>query len=175
MEYNRMVVVVYEEHLFYGRAGLKIPTLGKEEVIPLIKEIRIARLMTGVTFGVEIKRIRRNHGSQVVKAAIIKVSIADIDKALRPKKEYTWEELKSLIPVRLYQYLPLFLKEEAARLPPRRSGTDHYIEIKKDKDGKELPLPWGPLYGMFRNELLVLRKTITDLQDKGFIRASSSS
>jgi len=141
IEYNRMVVVIYEEYLFYGRAGLKIPALRKEEVIPLIKEIYIARLITGVTFGIEIKRIRRNYGSRVAEAAIIKVNIANIDKALRPKKEYTWKELKSLIPVRLYQYLPLFLKEEAVRLPPRRSGTDHYIEIKKDKDGKELPLP----------------------------------
>src|SRR5208337_1623784 len=163
MEYNRVVVVVYEEYLFYGRAGLKIPALGKEEVTPLIKEIRIARLVMGVTFGIEIKRIRRNYGLRIAEAAIIKVSIIDIDKALHPKKEYTWEELKSLIPVRLYQYLPLFLKEEAARLLPRRPGIDHYIEFKKDKDGKELPLPWGPLYGISRDELLVLRKTITDL------------
>src|SRR5271157_2742254 len=163
MEYNRMVIVLYKEDLFYGRAGLKIPALRKEEVISLIKEIRIARLVTGITFGIKIKRIRRNYGLRVAEAAIIKVNIADIDKALRPKKEYTWEELKSLIPVRLYQYLPLFLKEEAARLPPRRPGTNHYIEIKKDKDGKELPLPWGPLYGMSRDELLVFYKTITDL------------
>src|SRR5271157_2006525 len=97
-----MVVIVYEEHLFYGRAGLKISALGKEEVILLIKEIRITRLITEVTFGVKIKRIRYNYGSRVAEAAIIKVNIANIDKALRPKKEYTWKELKSLIPVRLY-------------------------------------------------------------------------
>src|SRR5271157_5502232 len=113
MEYNRVVVIIYEEYLFYGRAGLKIPILRKEEVILLIKEIRIARLVTGVTFGIKIKKIRRNYGSRVAEAVIIKISIANIDKALRPKKEYTWEELKSLIPVRLYQYLPLFSKEEA--------------------------------------------------------------
>ncbi|KAM4059862.1 reverse transcriptase (RNA-dependent DNA polymerase) [Hirsutella rhossiliensis] len=35
-------------------------------------------------------------------------------------------------------------------------------------------LPWGPLYSMSREELLVLRKTLTELLDKGFIRVSSS-
>ncbi|KJZ69880.1 hypothetical protein HIM_10735 [Hirsutella minnesotensis 3608] len=41
-------------------------------------------------------------------------------------------------------------------------------------DGKEKEPPWGPLYGMPREELIVLRKTLTELLDKGFIRASSS-
>ncbi|XP_044718021.1 reverse transcriptase (RNA-dependent DNA polymerase) domain-containing protein [Hirsutella rhossiliensis] len=41
-------------------------------------------------------------------------------------------------------------------------------------DGKEKEPPWGPLYGMSREELIVLRKTLTELLDKGFIRASSS-
>ena len=35
-------------------------------------------------------------------------------------------------------------------------------------------IPWGPLYGMSRDELLVLRKTLTELLDKNYIRASSS-
>lgn len=35
-------------------------------------------------------------------------------------------------------------------------------------------MPWGPLYGMSREELLVLRKTLTELLDKNWIRASSS-
>ena len=32
----------------------------------------------------------------------------------------------------------------------------------------------GPLYGMIRDQLLVLRKTLNELLDKGFICASSS-
>ena len=35
--------------------------------------------------------------------------------------------------------------------------------------------PWGPLYSMSREELLVLRKTLNDHMNKGWIRASSSS
>jgi hypothetical protein len=42
-------------------------------------------------------------------------------------------------------------------------------------DGKEATIPWGPLYNVSRDELLVLRKTLTDLLNKGFIRVSSSS
>ncbi|KJZ68945.1 hypothetical protein HIM_11661 [Hirsutella minnesotensis 3608] len=41
-------------------------------------------------------------------------------------------------------------------------------------DGMDKEPPWGPLYGMPREELIVLRKTLTELLHKGFIRASSS-
>jgi hypothetical protein len=35
-------------------------------------------------------------------------------------------------------------------------------------------VPYSPLYAMSRDELLVLRRTLLDLLDKGFIRASNS-
>ena len=48
------------------------------------------------------------------------------------------------------------------------------INLERDEKGREKPIPWGPLYGMSRDELLVLRKTLTDYLEKGWIRASSS-
>jgi hypothetical protein len=45
--------------------------------------------------------------------------------------------------------------------------------LKKDEQGRERDVPWESLYGMSREELLVLRKTLTDLLDKGWIQASS--
>jgi hypothetical protein len=45
--------------------------------------------------------------------------------------------------------------------------------LEKDKQGKKRDVPWGSLYGMSQKELLVLRKTLTDLLNKGWIRASS--
>ncbi|RYO56238.1 hypothetical protein AA0116_g8225 [Alternaria tenuissima] len=42
------------------------------------------------------------------------------------------------------------------------------------KDGQQPQPPWGPLYGMSRGELLVLRRELTSLLEKGFIRVSSS-
>ncbi|MDI6015458.1 reverse transcriptase domain-containing protein [Escherichia coli] len=51
---------------------------------------------------------------------------------------------------------------------------DHHIELEKDEKGQTPKVPWGPLYNMSRDELLVLRKTLTELLDKGFIRVSNS-
>ncbi|KAM4061427.1 reverse transcriptase (RNA-dependent DNA polymerase) [Hirsutella rhossiliensis] len=58
------------------------------------------------------------------------------------------------------------------KLPPHRPGVDHEVNLQPDKNGNEPPLPWGPLYNMSREELLVLRKTLKDLLDRGFIRAT---
>ncbi|KAI1003941.1 hypothetical protein K3495_g4268 [Podosphaera aphanis] len=55
------------------------------------------------------------------------------------------------------------------KLPPHRLGCGHEIKLEPDKE-----IPWGPLYGVSRDELLVLRKTLTELLDKNYIRASSS-
>ena len=47
---------------------------------------------------------------------------------------------------------------------------DHKIKLEP----KDAQPPWGPLYSMSRGELLVLRKELTSLLKKGFIRVSSS-
>ncbi|KAI0991405.1 hypothetical protein K3495_g16782, partial [Podosphaera aphanis] len=48
------------------------------------------------------------------------------------------------------------------------------IDLEKDDKNVEKKPPYGPLYEMSREELLVLRKTLADLLDKGWIRASAS-
>ena len=50
-------------------------------------------------------------------------------------------------------------------LPPLRLGVDTRVRMLKDQQGQEMGVPWGPLYGMSRDELLVLRKTLTELLD----------
>ena len=63
----------------------------------------------------------------------------------------------------------------ADKLPRLRGpDIDHKIELVKGDDGKAQEAPWGPLYNMSREELMVLRKTLTELLDKGFIRVSKS-
>ena len=69
--------------------------------------------------------------------------------------------------------LPLFCRREAEKLAPHREGIDHKIELRKEKDGSLPALPWGPLYSMSKDELLVLRKTLEDLSQKGYIRLSA--
>ncbi|KAM4061924.1 reverse transcriptase (RNA-dependent DNA polymerase) [Hirsutella rhossiliensis] len=63
------------------------------------------------------------------------------------------------LPPQYHKWSRAFSQQLADQLPPHRP---------------EKPLPWGPLYSMSREELLVLRKTLTELLDKGFIRVSSS-
>ncbi len=74
----------------------------------------------------------------------------------------------------LSEFPDLFAPEKSMLLPPHRPGIDHEVNLLRDSNGEELPLPWGPLYAMTREELLVLKKTLRSLLDLGFIQASSS-
>ena len=102
---------------------------------------------------------------------IFAASLKDIEKSLAVKKR---TDPRSKLPEHYHEYLPLFDMKEADRLPPCRPGIDHKIELETDENGKEKEVPWGPLYNMSREELLLLRKTLTEYLDKNFIRISSS-
>uniref|UniRef100_A0A093ULB7 Transposon Tf2-11 polyprotein n=1 Tax=Talaromyces marneffei PM1 TaxID=1077442 RepID=A0A093ULB7_TALMA len=100
-------------------------------------------------------------------------SMADIDKALAPRRK---TDPRTILPEYLRDYIDVFDPIEADKLPRHRPGADHTIElIDQDKDGRKPEVPWGPMYNMSREELLVLRKTLHDLLSKGFIRVSKSS
>ena len=60
------------------------------------------------------------------------------------------------------------------KLPPYRHGINYTLTLKKNKNGKKKTPPWGPLYKITRDKLLVLRKTLNELLDKGFIYANNS-
>lgn len=98
----------------------------------------------------------------------------DIEKVLKPKEYLTAAELEKKLPPELKDMAPLFNKREAEELPPHREGIDHHIDIRKKPDGTPCALPWGPLYSMSKEELLVLRKSLDELQGKGYIRPSTS-
>lgn len=102
---------------------------------------------------------------------VFAISIADINKALAPKPR---TDPKEKLPSHYHEYLSVFSREKADELPRSRPGIDHRIPLEEDANRNEKQPPWGPLYGMSREELIVLRKTLTELLDKGFIRASSS-
>ncbi|THC88329.1 hypothetical protein EYZ11_012227 [Aspergillus tanneri] len=100
-----------------------------------------------------------------------RVTMADIEKALRPKAV---TDPKVKLPQQYWPWLDVFSQQLADQLPPHRPGIDHRIPLEKDANGKEASPPYGPLYGMNREELLVLRKTLTDLLGKSYIRVSKS-
>ena len=127
-----------------------------------------ARLISGSAF---IATVKRNQKEQNTRSTLFSISLADITRALAPKPEPLVEDK---LPPEYQEWKDLFDPREGEALPPNRSGADHAIEITSREDGTEPVIPWGPLYGMSREELLVLRKTLSELLDKGFIRASSS-
>ena len=100
---------------------------------------------------------------------IRKVSLADIEAALRSKKR---TDPKEKLPKYYWKWIDVFSQKLADRLPLNRLGIDHRIPLKRDKDRREELPPFGPLYGMNKEELLYLRKTLTDLLDKNFIQVS---
>ena len=97
-------------------------------------------------------------------------SVADINKALKRLEARSSKPDLSRLPKHYHDYRPAFDRREAEKLPPLRGpGIDHAIEIENGAEP-----PWGPLYSMSKDELLVLRKTLSDYLDKGFIRVSNS-
>ena len=102
---------------------------------------------------------------------IFAVSLADIKKALKPKKR---SDPKEKLPPYYYKFLDAFNRQQADQLPPHCPGVDYAIKFLKDKHGRERELLWGPLYSMSQEELIALRKTLIELLDKNFIYASHS-
>lgn len=112
--------------------------------------------------------------SMIETVPICKASLEDISKALRGKPSLTLEQARERLPSQIKDFAHLFADDRGAvSLPKPRGSLDHAINLKQD-NGKTQTPPWGPLYNMSREELLVLRKTLTDLLEKGWIRSSSS-
>ena len=96
-------------------------------------------------------------------------SLADIQKALT-QKEY--RDSAQYAPDWLISVINAFNRQDAKTLPPQRKGIDHEINFVEGKTNDDIPTM--PLYQMSKDQLLVLRKTLTELFDNGFIRVSNS-
>ncbi|KAI1007295.1 hypothetical protein K3495_g924 [Podosphaera aphanis] len=77
------------------------------------------------------------------------ISIEDIEEALREQPKVDPAER---LPEIYHEFLSAFSRDEAEKLPPHRS-SDHQIILKPGTEP-----PWGPLYGMSREELMVQTK-----------------
>jgi hypothetical protein len=109
------------------------------------------------------------------------VSLYDIAQAVSAtrisslKHDVTPMPGEGVLPPELQEFEDLFDPAKASGLPPHRGKLDHHIRLCKDDKGRDPELPWGPLYPMSRDQLLELRRQITELMDKGWIRASASA
>ena len=184
MERNDVIYLARKRAIRFGskKHGLVVREKGwyeqraPDQVIRRIAHMKVgthdgaAAMLIGSHFSSLTKRLRKDPAVTIGAA-----SIRDINIALEVKKKDSPDEIKDKLPVRIKGYAALFHDDEGAdALPPNRPGTDTKIELQKDEQGREKEVPWGPLYGMSRDELLVLRKTLTELLDKNWIRASSS-
>ncbi|EFZ04205.2 Pol [Metarhizium robertsii ARSEF 23] len=136
------------------------------------KKYKLRGMMASVFAGLVRRARRQEQDDKKDRLRVFAASIKDIEKALAPK---TKSDPREKLPKHYHEFLPVFDREKADQLPPSRPGIDHCIPLQTDDKGKEKEPPFGPLYGMSREELIVLRRTLTELLDKGFIRASSSA
>ena len=100
---------------------------------------------------------------------IFSVSLADIQKALI-RKEY--RDPAQYAPDWLMPVINAFNRQDAKTLPPHKKGIDHEINFVEGKTNDDVPAM--PLYQMSMDQLLVLRKILTELLDNDFIRVNNS-
>ena len=89
------------------------------------------------------------------------MSIDDITRALQPKIKQSRADVTSSLPEEIRELVDLFLDDETNNkgiLPPYRPGIDPKIPLQKDLQSREREIPWGPLYGVSRGELIVLKR-----------------
>jgi hypothetical protein len=147
--------------------------------------------MNAKMFAALIRRNEQNHRKKTKKICkisraskkeytqIIAISMENINKALSKLDQRdpvsNSEKVRKKLPKELKGLKRCFDDDKGTAILPHRSGRNHAIPLEKDEQRREMNVPWGPLYGISREELLVLRKTLTDLLDKGWIQASSSA
>lgn len=149
--------------------GLKVSTGAHSQVWENIKQ---SQQLCHISAGAFAHHIRKKKEGQPLD--IFAVSLADVNRAMEPKPPPP--DPKARLPRCYWEFLWVFNKGAADELPPLRGkGIDHAINLTKNNDGRENDVPWGPLYNMSAPELLVLRKTLIEYLDKGFIRVSTSS
>lgn len=107
-----------------------------------------------------LTKLARQHKLQVNST-----TVGNIESCLKDNDNDDW---KRRVPKIYHKFSNMMSENLANQLPPRRQ-YDHKIPLK---DGKEPP--FGPLYGMSREELKVLNEYIQENLRKGFIKASSS-
>lgn len=102
-------------------------------------------------------------------ASLGHITVHDIDQEIKARSNDAPEpKAHELVPEQYHDYLKLFEKSVADKLPPHRP-YDHRIPLKEGFEP-----PYGPLYSLSRTELIALREWLDENLSKGFIRASSS-
>lgn len=143
------------EALEFERSGHVVPN--KQQLAKLVHR---PSMITSRTYISIVKK--GNHQKKRVET--YSITLADIDKALAPKKvvDPTEHTPKWLCP----EFENSFQPKEANKLPVHHPKIDHQIPLETDNNGIEKPVPWCAMYNNSCDELLVLRKTLTDVRSR---------
>ncbi|KAI0996011.1 hypothetical protein K3495_g12171, partial [Podosphaera aphanis] len=183
MEKNEVVYSAGDQALRIGNGfkGVMIKTSGRGNILSgEPKEIKKPKgVEEGGLSNSELAFFPKNagRGSKLKGGLLGAISENDFNKALEKREAPTREEVEKGLPTAIRRFTSLFLEDGVdgdVALPPNRPGVDTQIRMLKDEQGRDKQVPWGPLYNMSKEELLVLRKTLTELLNKNWIRASSS-
>lgn len=79
------------------------------------------------------------------------------------------EEIIALLPEFLHSRWKAFDPREADKLPPRRKGVDHAIDLDPSAG-----VPRPHIYGLTRQETTAVKVYLDDMIQKGFVRPSTS-
>jgi hypothetical protein len=155
MQAEEVTISPAQGELTIGTSGLVVKerSRGKEA------SLSVSHQMSSV-FGALVRRARKDHRGSRPRIApigeasskphqwlqyqlsqrtqIFTASLADIEKALAPKRH---SDPRLKLPPQYHEFLPLFDRAEADRLPPSRPGVDHEIQLEKDDDGREKAPP----------------------------------
>lgn len=168
MMYHHADLFPSEQCLKFKMHGISLYSNEYQDKIGTKPTLSLAAV-SGSTYAALAQRAKKDKTIQIFSA-----SLSDIQKALAVKPKLTMEEIVSKLPPHFRHLAAAFDPQEGSKLPPFRPGLDHEIPLEKDELGKDKLPPWGPLYNMSHDELLVLRKELTSLLDKGFIQHSKS-
>jgi hypothetical protein len=173
--HNEAYSTPHKKTVYFGKQRLSIPHADthrwreKES-----RDIEAATLIAATDLESMMGHIQKEKGEEAAERTILSVRMEDVEKELRKKRIWSDKEIISRLPKEFADLVKLFQEGEGEKLPPHRPGIDHKINLRKDKNGDPLPLPWCPLYNMSTEELLVLKKKIRELLALGYIRPSAS-
>ena len=123
----------------------------------------IVHQVNAAAFKVWTRRAKDSINLSTNRPQVFAASLADINKALdKLNRKDKVLNLRELLPVQFHDYLSAFDPAKANELPLYHQGLDHEIDTTREP-------PFSPLYNISRDKLLVLRKTLNNLLDKGFI------
>ncbi|KAI0991159.1 hypothetical protein K3495_g17028, partial [Podosphaera aphanis] len=158
MEHNDVVYLSQERAIRFGKSknGLVMRELGWYEnyapnrIKNKVRHVATATNMMETELLAIISSDTLHNNTE-----IFAVTMQDINKALEVKSDQTLDEIEKKLPPEIKNWARLFKEDQGSTLPPHRA-SDTKINLQKDEKGRDKPIPWGPLYSMSRDELLVL-------------------